>query len=316
VREEPLSDQASGILFTCRELSREGDWDVLITQIHGPDNLLHGMLNELHPGSPQYNPAAVEQAWEKLRQEMALLDRFVGEVIDTCATETTAVAVISDHGSLPTEKTVWLGKWLIQAGLATYVTDDATGKMRLHFPDTKAILGDHPLAPNVWVNLKGREPEGVVDPADYERVRSEIINALLSARDLETGACPVAAALRKEDAGFLGQWGDTIGDVVYYLVPGYTNDIRIHSAGLVDPSLTPQDGVGPAAGPLQGVHHAYLPGATLGEFSVQGVLLLAGPGAHSGLERSTPIWAPDVTPTLCHLMGIEPQGTVARDMVE
>ncbi len=317
---ESVADQARGIAWTCAELCRDGDWDLLITQIHSPDSLLHGMLNELHPASPQYRAEKLDQAWDKLRQEMRLLDQFVGDVIDRCATENTAVAVISDHGSVPTERCMWLAKWLIDAGLATYVTDEATGKMRPHWPDTQAILGDHPLAQNVWVNLRGRELEGCVEPADYEVTRTAIINALLSARDPLTGACPVAAALRKEDAAFLGQWGDTVGDVVYYLAPGYTNDIRVHSAGLVDPSLTPPDGVWKVTGPLQGVHHAYLPGATLGGFSVQGVLLLSGPGVRAGIERTTPVWAPDVTPTLCYLMGFEPpktaEGCVARDLLE
>jgi predicted AlkP superfamily phosphohydrolase/phosphomutase len=317
--EQTTSDEVQGTAWTCRKLACGGDWDLLITQVHAPDGTLHQMLNRVHPGTPQYDPERAGEAWESLRAEMAHVDGFVGEIVDACGTEDTAVAVLSDHGCIPAARSVWLGRWLIEAGLSTYVTDEATAKMRLHWPETKAVLGDHPLAQNVWVNLKGREPEGIVEPADYENVRTEVINVLLSVRDPETGACPLAAVLRKEDAGFLGLWGDAVGDVVYFFAPGYTNDVRVHSAGLVDPALTPAEGVWPNTGPLQGVHHAYLPGAELGGFSVQGVFIVAGPGARVGLARRSPIWATDVTPTLCHLMGFAPpataEGAVAVDLL-
>src|SRR5690606_33062258 len=35
----------------------------------------------------------------------------------------------------------------------------------------------------IWINLKGREPAGTVDPADYERLRDEIIAKLQALRD-------------------------------------------------------------------------------------------------------------------------------------
>ena len=44
-----------------------------------------------------------------------------------------------------------------------------------------------------------------------------VLQAFDAVRDPKTGQCPVALALRKEDAALLGQWGDTVGDIVYYL---------------------------------------------------------------------------------------------------
>ena len=317
---EPPAVQAEGIAWTCRQLCRTHDWGLLLAHLQAPDALLHEMMNELHPRSPQYSPDREQQAWERLRQEMVMVDRLVGQLIDDCAGENTAVAVVSDHGMVPTRKYVWLGRWMVEAGLMTYVTEEESAGMKLHWPETRAVLGDCPLAQNVWVNLKGRDPDGIVEPEEYEAVRAEIINVLLSARDPDTGACPVALALRREDATFLGQWGERIGDVVYFLAPGYTNDVRVHSAGRVNASLTALDGVWAADGPLQGAHHAYLPGAREGEFSVNGVFLVAGPGVREGFQRTVPLWTPDVAPTLCRLLRLDPpastEGSVAADILE
>jgi len=316
---ELSGDLASGVAWMCGELCRDGEWDLLFTHLPLPDAVLHDVLNELHPASPQYRAEGEAQAWRRVEEAMALADRFIGEVLRACGDEDAAVAVVSPHGMIPTLKYVWLGKALIDAGLATYVTDDDTAGMYLYLPDSQAILGDHPLAQSVWVNLQGRGADGVVPPEQYERVRTEIIGALLSMRDPFTNACPVALALRREQAGFLGLAGEAIGDVVYFLAPGYTADPRLCSTGVVDPSLISVDAVCGSAGPLQGVHHGYLPGAELGGFSTNGVLLLAGAGVCEGARLATPLQLPDVTATLCGLLGIEAptnaEGLVAADLL-
>ena len=39
----------------------------------------------------------------------------------------------------------------------------------------------------IYINLKGRDPEGIVEPADYEKVQQQIIDALYSYVDPATG---------------------------------------------------------------------------------------------------------------------------------
>jgi len=312
-------DLAGGVAWMCGELCRSGEWDLLLTHLPLPDAVLHEVLNELHPDSPQYRAEGEAHAWARVDEAMTLADRFVGEVLRVCGEEDAAVAVVSPHGMIPTVKHLWLGKALIDAGLATYVTDEGTAGMRLYLPDSRAILGDHPLAQSVWVNLQGRGPAGIVPPEEYERVRTEIIGALLSVRDPFTNACPVALALRREQAGFLGLAGEAVGDVVYFLAPGYATDPRVCSAGLVDPSLISVDAVCGSTGPLQGVHHGYLPGTELGGFTTNGVLLLAGAGVCEGARRTAPLQLADATATLCSLLRIEApanaEGLVSADLL-
>jgi predicted AlkP superfamily phosphohydrolase/phosphomutase len=316
---ESIADQAKGLASLCEYLCSSREWDLLMTQIHAPDGLNHQLMNALYPESPQYDPSKVDEAWSAYREEIRALDRFVGEVVEECADEDTLVAVVSDHGAIPTHTKVWLGKWLVEAGLLAYKEDEGAGDIVVDWENTKVILGDHPLAQNVWVNLRGRESHGVVEPGrEYEEVRNEVIRVLSGIVDPATGQSVVAQVMRWEDAQHLGQWGDCVGDLIYFLEPGYTNDVAIHSAGPIDPARMPQKALEPNDTSQQGVHHCYHPTARLGGFSVRGVLILAGPGVREKYARRTPLWMVDVAPTLAHFSGLpcprDAEGAVALDL--
>jgi predicted AlkP superfamily phosphohydrolase/phosphomutase len=70
---------------------------------------------------------------------------------------------------------------------------------RIDWSRTRAYC---PSAPGsgLWINLRGREPEGIVEPgAEYERVVEELQEQLLAARDPKTGESIVAAVHRRDD---------------------------------------------------------------------------------------------------------------------
>lgn len=79
---------------------------------------------------------------------------------------------------------------------------------------------------HIYVNLKGRNPGGIVDKKDYDDVVNKIIGALYDYTDPETRRKPVALALKKEDARIIGLCGDGVGDVVV-AVRGGSGKIRV-----------------------------------------------------------------------------------------
>lgn len=307
---ESIADQAVGIARSACYLGQKYPWDLLFAQIHAPDGLNHEALNGIFPEWPLYDPVKGESYWDKFRREYRVLDNMVGEIVRTLADEETLVVMVSDHAAIPTLKTVWPVKAMVEAGLMAF-QDDGQGRQVLDWSRTKVVLGAHPME-NLWVNLKGRDPQGIVEPGEeYERVRSEAIKVLYSLRDPENGQCPITLALRKEEAAFMGQWGDHIGDVVYYYTPGYAEQLNISSIEPIDPGLVPETGFTPVGegmptkyGAMQGMHHPYLPTAKYGGCSVQGVFIMAGPGVKKGHRLSVPPWTVDVTPTICHLAGL------------
>jgi len=80
---------------------------------------------------------------------------------------------------------------------------------------TAAFSEEANTQPGVWINAAGRESEGSVASADYERVRTEVIEALLDWK-LPGGERVVARARPREDV-YAGPFVDRAPDVVVEL---------------------------------------------------------------------------------------------------
>jgi predicted AlkP superfamily phosphohydrolase/phosphomutase len=68
---------------------------------------------------------------------------------------------------------------------------------KLDWSRTKAYTDG--VRPEIWINLRGRQPEGIVAPEEYESVRSEIIDKLQTAVCARTGLPLVKRVSRRED---------------------------------------------------------------------------------------------------------------------
>jgi predicted AlkP superfamily phosphohydrolase/phosphomutase len=129
---------------------------------------------------------------------------------------------------------------------------------------------------HVFLNLQGREPDGIVDPADYERVQREVIDAILDYRDPVTGERPFCLALTHADAEMLNLWGERVGDVVYALRPEF-----------------------------DGAHGYHLPSSVLGIGGQHAVCILSGAGIRPGVHLEGQVRQVDVAPTISYLLGID-----------
>ena len=77
---------------------------------------------------------------------------------------------------------------------------------------------------NIYINLKGRDPHGIVDPADQFELEERIMTDLYSLRDEKTGHRVCHLALRNRDAVLLGEGGPEGGDIIYFVAEGYNDD--------------------------------------------------------------------------------------------
>jgi predicted AlkP superfamily phosphohydrolase/phosphomutase len=65
---------------------------------------------------------------------------------------------------------------------------------------TQAFSEEVNTFPSIWLNVQGREPQGIVEPgAEYENLRDEIIARLLDWHNPESGQPVIAQAWRRED---------------------------------------------------------------------------------------------------------------------
>ncbi len=147
---------------------------------------------------------------------------------------------------------------------------------------TYAISGS-PATEGIFVNLKGREPDGLVEPGDeYEALRERLIQALLALRDPETSGAVVHAVYRREEL-YEGPFLDQLPDLVF--------DLGEHPY-LAGDSLTASHVLEPLPRDfLQGRHRA------------SGIFVAAGPDICPGvrLEGARIV---DVAPTVLYALGL------------
>jgi len=254
-------------------------WDIFVMHAHCPDHCYHLFLNRIDPDICRDKKALAEYRAVELGFYQSL-DRMLGAILKA-ADDETLVIVTSDHGAVPTAgrldkdyRGFSVGDLLAKAGLTYWKKDRRTGRDVVDWKKTKAFAQ---RSVYVYVNLKGRDPDGIVKPSDYDAVCDEIIGVLYDYTDPKTGKKPIAFALRKSDARIIGLYGDYVGDVVY--------GVRADAAGEHGRQLTTSDyGVG----------------------DMHGLLIMAGPGVRKGIELERTVWLTDIVPTICYLTGFPP----------
>lgn len=175
-----------------RHLLQTVPWDLFMMVEMGPDRLHHGLWRYIDPAHPAYEPGgAIEAA---VKGYYTLLDEQLGELLDLVGAET-AVLVVSDHGAKRLQGTVRFNDWLIaRRHLRLLQVPDSVVGLAPEMVDWRRTRawGDGGYYGRLFLNVRGREPEGCVDPRDYERVRTDLL--------AEIGAMEMGAeAHRPED---------------------------------------------------------------------------------------------------------------------
>lgn len=317
---EQAGFQADWMARAVLYLRDRAGWDVLFMHYHLIDALNHTFLGYLDPEFPYTSPTLTRRAWDLYRDAYRIVDGLIGTIAEGCMDASSVLVVTSDHGSLPTWKYVSVVQALVNAGLLEYSWDSAAGRFAVDIEASKAVPYLDPQ--HIWVNLAGREPGGKVRPADYEAVRDQVITALRQIRDPETGECPVHLACRPEDLGIVGASKEWIGDVLYFLKPGYSTwdgEIQSLRFGSLYADRLGRAIVRPCT-VVTGHHTPYLPAATYKGFSNAAMTFFSGAGIRQGYRRKWAIRLKDIAPTLAYLMGLEgpaqSEGSILWDMLE
>jgi predicted AlkP superfamily phosphohydrolase/phosphomutase len=266
---DTLDMQHRWLAAAATRLMTTRDWHLYFMHAHAPDHMYHALSTKADRAT---NPDAAQRAvCESIFRRMYIgLDRMIGDIVKA-AGDGALVVVVSDHGAKATGYHFSAGTVLAEAGLMETEKDES-GHDRIAWQRTKAVPQ---RAAYIYVNLKGRDPDGIVEPGEYEKVREQIIDALLTYRDPKTGIRPVALALTREDARSIGLYGEDVGDVVY----------------VID-------------GRFGGQHGQQFTTARFSQGSVRPLLILCGPGVKKGFRLERNAWLTDIVPTVCYLMSL------------
>lgn len=183
-------------------LMRERREGLLFFYVSTLDLNCHVLWRHSDPSHPAYDKAEAARHVERIPELYRRVDKLIGTVREQLQTGD-RLYVISDHGFAPFYREFNLPGWLVREGYL-FFKNDASRNASLSDIDwsrTKAYsLGFQSL----YVNLRGREGDGIVEPGQRGKLLDEVASKLLAFRD--QGASPplrgqfvFRSALRAED---------------------------------------------------------------------------------------------------------------------
>lgn len=166
-----------------RYFIKEKPWDFLMTVEIGVDRLHHGFWkyhDATHPKHAPNNPFI-----HSIRDYYLWLDQQIGSVLELLDDDTTVI-VVSDHGAKKMDGGIAINEWLVNAGYLVLEEKPRDRvpfeKVRVDWSKTRA-WGSGGYYSRIFLNAQGREPNGIIPPNDYERVRDELIAQLCAIPD-------------------------------------------------------------------------------------------------------------------------------------
>ncbi|MCS6885342.1 MAG: alkaline phosphatase family protein [Acidobacteriota bacterium] len=262
-------------------------WDFFIMVEMGIDRIHHGFWKYMDKTHPKHEPGNPFE--NVIKDYYKFCDEQIGSLLRFADGDTT-VMVVSDHGARKMDGGICINEWLIKEGYLVLKewpsTPQPIEKCMVDWEKTKA-WGSGGYYARLMINVKGREPQGVVALAEYESLRAELISKL-EAIPSPDGRKMRTRVVRPED----------VYPEVRNIPPDlfvYFDDLNWRSVGSVGSGeiYTFENDTGP-----DDANHDWY-----------GIFVMAEAGRSQSVYRDD-LDIKDVAPTILHQMGIE----VPKDM--
>jgi predicted AlkP superfamily phosphohydrolase/phosphomutase len=262
-------------------------WDLFAMVEMGVDRIYHGFWKAMDPEHRKHVPGnPYENAIKDYHRHV---DQLISRLL-AHADDDTTVLVVSDHGGKRMEGGIRINEWLRNEGLLTTVSDptEPTSLDDAGVDWSRTVAwGEGGYYSRIFLNVEGREPEGVVPAHDYERTRTELARRIEAIPD-DRGLPMKTTAFRPED--------------VYPEVNGIAPDLIVHFDDLA------WRAVGTVGGD-EGVHtFENDTGPDDANHAQQGMLVMAGPEVSHG--RRDDMHLLDVAPTVLDVLGVPVPATM------
>lgn len=157
-------------------------------------------------------------AIENLYQRM---DSLVGEVLDKTKAKDTMLMIVSDHGFNAFRYGVDLNRWLEENGYLK-LKQDGRGKKNLTGIDWSQTRAFAVGLAGIFLNLDGREAQGIVDPADQAKsLRKKIADGLTTMTDTLRDGQTVIKQVYNSQEVYRGPYKDDAPDLIVGYNKGY-----------------------------------------------------------------------------------------------
>lgn len=170
------------------------DWRVLMNVESTTDRVQHMMYRYYDPQHPKYVKEEAEKRLTWFGREITYgdaipaiyraMDEMIGEVLDQHVRPGDTLIVCADHGFQSFRRQFQVNNWLVHHGyLALREGITSADGDQLKFVDWSKTKAYSLGLGGIYVNLKGRESTGIVEPADMPALLDEISAKLLATED-------------------------------------------------------------------------------------------------------------------------------------
>lgn len=229
---------------------RKVNWDLMMVVFQSVDKLGHFMWPYLDVNTRNDHP----KERDRLYEVFARLDKTIKGLLELSNTDDLLVAVVSDHGMGPKFVEVFPNAYLHQWGYLKFQNPlrrifrrvrrniwsqmgqkkkrmSIEMKMPVDWARTKAILIHADINGHLFLNVKGRQQEGTVNPgAEYETILEDLKNRLTGLRCSDTGRMLFEKIVRPEQLYNREDVDkERFGDLVLVPAPGCLIQQRLSS---------------------------------------------------------------------------------------
>jgi predicted AlkP superfamily phosphohydrolase/phosphomutase len=321
---------------TTRYLLQNKPWDCAMILFGESDGAAHHFWRYADPNSPLFldHPPGLRDSILRVYQE---LDRQTEELMALAPPGTTVLVMSDHGFGGVSNWIMYPNCWLRQQGFLRFRGGLARWRSRLldfvkaqavsHLPirfkrmlfhlgkrsvsaleegvrygmidwsGTQAYFEENPYYPVLWINLKGRQPKGTVEPGKpYEELRDHLIRLLEEWKHPQTGEPVVEKAFRREEL-YSGPCVEECPDIIvkWGLHKGYNYAFKLSSRS---PGLVALEEVDPKSPASQ---HDFM--GKSGHHRDDGIFLAQGPGIRAGATVAGARLV-DLTPTILRLQGV------------
>jgi hypothetical protein len=184
------------------------------------DRIQHMFWRDLDPDHPQHKGS--DQPDDTVFKELyKRMDDLIGRVVEKIDPDT-LLMIISDHGFSSFRRGVNLNTWLYENGLLAFREGaEPPGENLFKDVDWSKTRAYALGMAGIFINQKGREGQGIVEPGlETEKVKDEIIKKLRTLVDKEKGKPAIADVIKREEI-YSGPSMENAPDLIVPYQEGY-----------------------------------------------------------------------------------------------
>jgi predicted AlkP superfamily phosphohydrolase/phosphomutase len=268
-----------------KHLLRNKPWDFFMFVEMGVDRIHHGLWKYMDPMHPKYEPGNPYQ--DTIKKYYQYIDQELGDML-SALDDDTIVMIVSDHGAKRMEGGICINEWLRREGFLVLKEEPLREgdrpipfeKVEVDWEKTTA-WGAGGYYARIFLNVQGREPNGLIPKADYAQARDDLSSAINAIPDAEGN--PLDTSCFWPVATYR-QVRNIPPDIIVYL-----GDLRWRSVGSFgfDSIYTFENDIGP-----DDANHAQ-----------DGLVIYYDPKQNLGGQRLSGMHLMDFAPTVLHLFG-------------